>query len=296
MLYLIVVSVVWAFSFPLIKLHLTTLDSNFVAFARMALALLVLAPFLRLRCVPAALALRLAAIGGLQMGVMYVVYIRSFQYLQSYEVALLTILTPLWITLFSSLLTKRLALRFHLGALLAVGGAAVIVARQKALGPALTGVALVQVSNAAFGVGQMLYRRTMIAHPALRSHEVFGLLYAGAVVVTLAATAWTFEPARFAITTTQAIVLVYLGIVAAGVGFFLWNLGATKVGVGTLAVMNNGYMPLAVLAGLVWLGEEANLVRLAIGTVLILVALLVARPTDASKGATSALGPAADAP
>lgn len=277
MLYLVIVSVVWAFSFPLIKLHLTTLDSNFVACARMVLALLVLLPFLRLRRLSAALALRLAAIGALQMGVMYVAYIRSFQYLQSYEVALLTILTPLWITLFSSLLTRQPTPRFHLGALLAIVGAGVIVARQEALGPALTGVALVQVSNVAFGLGQILYKRVMASHPTIRSREVFALLYAGAVLVTLLATAWTFEPAQFEITTTQVIVLAYLGIVASGIGFFLWNLGATRVGVGTLAVMNNGYMPLAVLAGLLWLGEEASLVRLVVGTALILTALLVAR-------------------
>jgi drug/metabolite transporter (DMT)-like permease len=290
MLYLIVVSVVWAFSFPLIKLHLTTLDSNFVALARMVLALLVLLPFLRLRRLSAALALRLAAIGALQMGVMYVAYIRSFQYLQSYEVALLTILTPLWITLFSSVLTRRLTLRFHLGALLAIAGAAVIVARQEALGPALTGVALVQVSNVAFGFGQILYKRAVAVHPAVRSHEVFALLYAGAVAVTLVATVWTFEPAQFEITTTQVIVLAYLGIVASGIGFLLWNLGATRVGVGTLAVMNNGYMPLAVLTGLLWLGEEANLVRLVVGTALILTALLVARPANVPEDTSSGSG------
>ena len=37
MIYLVIVSVIWAFSFPLIKLHLTGLDPSFVAFARMAL-------------------------------------------------------------------------------------------------------------------------------------------------------------------------------------------------------------------------------------------------------------------
>ena len=71
---------------------------------------------------------------------------------------------------------------------------------------------------------------------------------AGAVVVTLTATALTFDPGTFQITPTQALVLVYLGVVAAGLGFLLWNQGATKVSDGTLAVMNNGYMPIAVLA------------------------------------------------
>jgi drug/metabolite transporter (DMT)-like permease len=277
MIFLVVVSVVWAFSFPLIKLHLTDLDANFVALARMVLALLVLLPFLRLRKVETRLGVQLAAIGALQMGVMYVAYIRSFQYLQSYEVALLTIMTPLWITLFSSVLSRRLEPRFHLAALLAIVGAAIIVVRRDALGPAIIGVALVQVSNIAFGVGQILYKRTMVAHPELRSRDVFALLYAGAVLVTLAATAVTFEPSQFEMTRTQLVVLVYLGVVAAGIGFVLWNHGATKVSDGTLAVMNNGYMPLAVLAGLVWLGEEADPVRLLVGTACLVAALWLAQ-------------------
>ncbi len=283
MIFLIVVSVVWAFSFPLIKVHLTALDANFVALARMALALLVLLPFLRLRKVEPKLALQLATIGALQMGVMYVTYIRAFQYLQSYEVALLTIMTPLWITLFSSALSRHIEPRFYLAALLAVAGAAVIMARQAALGPALAGVALVQVSNIAFGIGQILYKRTMAAHPDLESHEVFALLYAGAVAVTLVATAFTFDRTTLELTTTQAVVLVYLGVVAAGFGFLLWNHGATKVSDGTLAVMNNGYMPLAVIAGLVWLGEEADPIRLLIGTAVIVAALFVAERASQSK-------------
>jgi drug/metabolite transporter (DMT)-like permease len=274
-IFLIAVSVLWAFSFPLIKVYLTTLDANFVALARMALALLVLLPFLRVRKLESRLALRLVAIGALQMGVMYVAYIRSFQYLQSYEVAVLTIMTPLWITLFSSVLTRSFEPRFYVATGLAVVGAAIIALRQEAIGPALAGVALVQVSNIAFGAGQILYKRTMASHPGVESHEVFALLYAGAVVVTLAATSFTLDCSTLAPTTTQAIVLVYLGIVAAGIGFFLWNHGATKVNDGTLAVMNNGYMPLAVIAGLVWLGEEVDPIRLIIGAVLIVSGLFV---------------------
>jgi drug/metabolite transporter (DMT)-like permease len=96
------------------------------------------------------------------------------------------------------------------------------------------------------------------------------------VVVTLAATAVTFDVTQFEITRIQLLVLVYLGVIAAGVGFVLWNHGATKVSDGTLAVMNNGYMPLAVIAGLVWLGEEADPVRLLIGSGCIVAALAVA--------------------
>jgi len=277
MIYLVIVSVIWAFSFPLIKLYLTDLDPSLVAFVRMALALLVLSPFLRVRNIKRTLALRLAAIGALQMGVMYVAYIRSFQYLKSYEVALLTILTPLWITLISSLLSRRLNPRFHVAAVLAIAGAALIVFRSDALGPALTGVVLVQIANLAFGAGQIFFKRTMAAHSELKSLHVMALLYAGACAVTLAATALTPDAGSFEITATQALVLGYLGVVAAGLGFLLWNHGATKVSDGVLAVMNNGYMPIAVLAGLLWLGEKADPLRLALGTALMIAALIFVR-------------------
>jgi drug/metabolite transporter (DMT)-like permease len=93
---LVVVSVIWSFSSGLIKHHLVSLDSNVVAFARMGLALLALLPFLRPSRVSFALALHLTAIGALQIGLIYVAYIRSYQYLASFEVALLTIFTPVW--------------------------------------------------------------------------------------------------------------------------------------------------------------------------------------------------------
>jgi len=52
---------------------------------------------------------------------------------------------------------------------------------------------------------------------------------------------------------------------AAGLGFFLWNRGATKVSAGVLAVMNNGYMPIAVLAGVLLYNESAAPLRLSVG-------------------------------
>ena len=46
---LLFVSLLWAFSFGLIKRHLGGLDSSFVAAVRLGLALLVFLPFVRLR-------------------------------------------------------------------------------------------------------------------------------------------------------------------------------------------------------------------------------------------------------
>jgi drug/metabolite transporter (DMT)-like permease len=78
------------------------------------------------------------------------------------------------------------------------------------------------------------------------------------------------------ITPTQTWILVYLGIVASGVGFFLWNLGATRVSAGTLAVMNNAKIPLAVACSLLFFGESADLPRLLLGGGLMAVAVVLA--------------------
>ena len=47
MVFLLLVSLIWAFSFGLIKGNLTGLDSNFVAFCRMFVSLLIFLPFLK---------------------------------------------------------------------------------------------------------------------------------------------------------------------------------------------------------------------------------------------------------
>ncbi|MEN8149825.1 MAG: EamA family transporter [Planctomycetota bacterium] len=275
MIELLVVSVIWSFSFPLIGMYLKGLDGSFVAFARMALAFLVFLPFLRPRRIPPDLALRLVGIGALQLGVMYVAYLNSYRFLKFHEVALFTVLTPLWITLIDGAISRRLTVRFHLAAGIAIAGAVVLKWQGKDLTGDFIGILLVQVSNAAFGVGQVLYRRTMAGAKDIPHRRAMGWMYIGAVWVTLAATAATTDLPTLSVTPAQAGVIVYLGIVAAGLGFFLWNRGATKVSAGVLAVMNNGYLPIVIVVGLVVFGKDADPVRLAIGTVLIVAALLV---------------------
>jgi drug/metabolite transporter (DMT)-like permease len=49
------------------------------------------------------------------------------------------------------------------------------------------------------------------------------------------------------------------------VGFFLWNVGATRVEAGTLAVFNNVKVPLAVLVSLLLFREHADWLRLVVG-------------------------------
>ena len=68
---------------------------------------------------------------------------------------------------------------------------------------------------------------------------------------------------------------MYLGIIASGLCFYLWNSGSKQVSPATLAVMNNGYIPVAVIASIVLFSEEADLVRLLIGGALILMSIYI---------------------
>lgn len=257
MLLLIVVSLIWAFSFGLIKRHLAGVDSTFVTAARLGMAFVVFLPFLRLRGLRLRSALTLAVIGAVQFGVMYLAYIESFRYLRAYEAALFTITTPLLVTLLADALDHTFRPKALAAAVLAVLGTAIVVLKATDLKVTLVGLGLVQLSNAAFAVGQVFYRRVRARHPELRDREIFALLYGSACAVAVGA--MLVQRVPFSATGPQWLTLAYLGVLASGVGFFLWNIGATQVRSGTLAVMNNAKVPLAVAVSLLVFGESASL-------------------------------------
>ena len=81
--------------------------------------------------------------------------------------------------------------------------------------------------------------------------------------------------------------ILYLGVVASGFGFFLWNKGAARTSPGTLAAFNNAVVPLAMACSLFVFGEiddisKESLLRLGIGSSLILMALILSRKTSSS--------------
>jgi len=275
MLLLILVALIWGFSFGLIKGNLTGIDPYFIAFIRMAFSLLVFLPFLRIRKLPRPALLKLMLTGAIQFGIMYIAYFFSFQTLQAYEVALFTILTPIYVILIDDAFQHKFHFQFLLTALLAVVGTAVISYNGIASGQALTGFLLVQVSNIAFAFGQVYYRRVMRPLDGYRDQDVFGLLYLGAFLITgiscAALTNWSTVQLGF----TQYWTLAYLGIIASGLSFFLWNKGARQVDTGTLAIFNDLKVPVAVLISVVVFGESVNLVNLAVGGTIVVLALVI---------------------
>jgi drug/metabolite transporter (DMT)-like permease len=195
--------------------------------------------------------------------------------LQAFEVALFTIFTPLYVVMIEDILQKKFHPIYLLTAIAAVGGTWIIKGQALLSPQILEGFALVQVSNICFALGQVWYRRIMAKEPGVKDHEVFGILYFGAAVLTAISTLVFVPISSITLTVKQAWTLLYLGAVASGISFFLWNLGARKVNAGALAIFNDLKIPLAVFVSLVVFGEKTNIVNLLIGGSIMVAALVV---------------------
>ena len=272
--YLLAVTLLWAFSFSLIGVYLAgQVDAWFSVLMRIALATLVFLPFLKLKKTPKALALKLMLIGAIQLGVMYSFYYHSFLYLSVPEVLLFTVMTPIYITLLNDALEKHFNPRFFLIAIIAVCGALAI--RYESINSNfLVGLLLVQAANMCFATGQVTYKHLMI-DSKLDHKTVFGWFFIGAFIVASVCYVLFGNSDKLPSTPTQWGVLIYLGIVASGLGYFGWNKGATLVNVGTLAAMNNLLIPAGIVVNVLIWNTEADIPRLSIGAGIIFAALLL---------------------
>ncbi len=276
MVYLLVVSIIWAFSFGLIKNQLAGLDANFIAAARLFVSLLVFIPFLKIKGLSRKQSLQLLLVGAVQYGLMYIAYNYAFGYLQAYEVALLTIFTPIYVTLINDAIRRRMHWVSLIATIATVVGTAIIHRGGVIQSDILTGFLIVQISNLGFAFGQIYYREVMKTLPTTKfdNLKVFGLLYLGGFL-TAGLSAAVFTPWQsFNITSEQVLVLLYLGAIASGLSFFLWNVGARKVNAGTLAIFNDLKIPLAVVVSILFFGEQANWLNLLVGGGIAMLALV----------------------
>ena len=279
------VTLLWAFSFSLIGVYLAgQVDSYFSVLTRVALATLVFLPLVIRNPIAPALALRIMAIGAIQLGLMYLFYYQSFLLLSVPEVLIFTIFTPVYVTLIYDLMAGRFHSRYLLSAALAIIGAAVM--RYNQLSDEFwAGFLLVQATNLCFAGGQVLYKRLIETWPSSRpivQHQTFGWFYIGALLLVLPA--WLLLGGdQYPTSQLQWGVLIWLSIAASGLGYFLWNLGATKVSSGQLAIMNNALIPAGLLVNLLIWNRDTDVLRLAVGAGIMMAALLIASRRSAKQ-------------
>jgi carboxylate/amino acid/amine transporter len=273
MQFLLWVTLIWSFSFSLIGEFLAGRVDPYLAVAsRMALALLLFLPWLWRYPTPPRQALALSGIGAVQLGLMYLLFYHSFLYLTVAEVLLFTILTPVYVAVLDQL-WRRQPLRFAwLGpALLAVLGAFVI-RYAKPDSDFWVGLLLVQAANLCFAFGQVAYRQLALGEPRQQLHS-FGWFFVGASGVAALGCAffanWQQAPTRH----SDWLILLWLGLVASGVGYWLWNAGARQVNASQLAVMNNLLIPAGLVVNFVLWQQQVNWLQFAAGSALLLLSL-----------------------
>ena len=276
---LILITLLWAASFSLIGVYLAgQVDGYFVVFVRMALALITILPFFHwrsLRSEPVHLA-KLAAIGAVQIGTMYLFLYHAFTYLSVTEVLLFTIFTPLYITLIDELILnrRRLPLLWWLAAAISVGGAAVI-RYQPLSDDFVTGFILIQAANACFALGQVAYKR-LPTGSALAQTQQFAAFFFGATVIAAIGFALFGNVQLLPTSTLQWGILLWLGIVASGLGYLGWNIASKQVNTGQLATMNNALIPAGILVNVVFWQQTTDYSRLLIGGLVIIFAVWLA--------------------
>ncbi|MBT3316349.1 EamA family transporter [bacterium] len=270
MIYLIIASLIWAFSFGLIKTQLASLDPIAVSSVRLLLAVLVFTPFILRNNMQNRL--QFMALGAVQFGLMYVFYITSYKHLPAYAVALFTIFTPLYVALLDDLMNRKINIDRIVAVTIAIIGAGIAVWHALPQREAVVGILLLQVSNICFAVGQYYYRRL---HSTADHSTKVGWMYLGATVVVTLLALVTGGFADFQVTKTSAMTLLYLGVIPTGLCFWLWNRGAVKTSVSRLAISNNLKIPVAIIVAWMFFGESAPYLRVGLGIAVIIFALVI---------------------
>lgn len=278
MRYLVIVTILWAFSFSLIGQYLAgQVDSDFAVLVRVLIATAVFAPFTLWRGLPRPLLAGFWLAGALQFGVTYLCLYRSFAVLTVPEVLLFTVLTPIYVTLFDDALARRFNRWALLAAAVAVAGG-IIIRFKKIEGDYLLGFLLLQLANATFAAGQVLCRRLLLRYPTGQPlFRFFGHFFLGALLLTLPSFLLFGDASRLPQTAVQWGVLVWMGLFATALGMFWWVKGSTEVDAGALAVMNELHVPAGLLVNVLIWNRNADLRSVALGGTVILASLLINR-------------------
>jgi drug/metabolite transporter (DMT)-like permease len=287
--WLIGASAIWGLSFGLIKGKTGHIDPFFLSCARLLLAFLFSLAFYRPSDMPNSKRFRLAAVGALQLGFMYAPYLFSFRYLKAYEVALFTMLTPVFVAGIYVVQKKSWNSTLFFATSLAIVGGLIAAWKPLAsdLGPMLIGFGLVQISNLLFAFGQsLLFQDGTIGtqkSPLVGVPFYFSGAFAASLICYLVSHLIQAGPALGGATSQDLLVIAWLGIVSSGVGFLIWNWGVIKVNVSQLAVASDIKLPIAVLISVFVFLEPANLLQLSMSLVVLTSAAVLARKSTFAK-------------
>ena len=269
MFYLIVATVCFSLSFGLIKDQLSILPSEFVVFFRLLIASLIFLPFIKKLTLKKHITAMF--IGVFQFGLMYLMFIKAFKFLQGNEIAILTTTTPVFVAVWSSIFGEKFKLVYILCILMSVVGAGIIVWHNMTFNMIVKGIVLMETCNCSFALGQVLWKKFINGN----DFNLMSSAYFGAFLFVLPFAFLNVKFSAVSLKSGQVLSLIYLGVIPTGIGFWLWNKGAEKVKYSTLAVMNNLKIPLGVIFAIFIFHENIDMINFVAGTLIILTSILL---------------------
>ena len=275
MIYLILVSILWSFSFGIIKYGLSGIDSSFISLMRNLIAFLFFASLSLYNFKKFIFDIKLILIGAIQFGLMYVLYIQSYQYLPAYLIATFTITTPIFIGIFSQLFqNKSFSLSGIFSILLVVLGS--LMMRFNIVNPLdyWLGFFLIQCANICFAIGQIMFKKWYSKNTSVDIIYNFSQMFFGAVLITSMFSIINSTNIGM-LNTYNLFALLFLGLFSTGFGFLAWNLGSLQVSNERLAVMNNVVIPIAIFNSFLIFGEAINPMLFVPGLVLFYLAFKI---------------------
>ena len=272
MRYLVLVSLLWSFSFGIIKYGLSEINPFFISYARNLIALVFFTSISVYQFKKFQWDSKLVLIGAIQFGLMYIFYIQSYQYLPAYLIATFTITTPIFISIADKYFFKNIiTLRDTLAIFLVILGSYLM--RYNVTNPLeyWYGFLLIQCANFVFAWGQIWFKQWNSEHPNTDIISNFSQLFLGATIVT-SSVYLSVSDTMIELTDTNLLALLFLGLCSTGIGFLLWNIGATQVNSYRLAISNNLVIPIAIINSVLIFGESFSLLLFFPGVVLFYIA------------------------
>jgi drug/metabolite transporter (DMT)-like permease len=218
----------------------------------------------------------------------YIFYTWSLRYLPSGIVGTLTLLTPVF-TYLASLVAgiAGLNVRFFAAIFLSVFGAALCLPVEKSFSsfqftaPVLIGVGFITLSNILFAIGNVFITRLNLKNRW--SDEITYQALAFGALISLVVCIFTPHESIERLSHLKVWLLpFYLGIVATGVGFYLWNRGVKKVSATPASLIGNFKAPFSLLWGALLLGEKLSF-QIFAGLALLILATQVLPPQTGLK-------------
>ena len=111
----------------------------------------------------------------------------------------------------------------------------------------------------------------------------FAFFFFGALLVSCGGLLISPYSLSLSLGIIDVIAILWLGIFATGLGYFMWNRGTVEVSSSTLAVTNNLVIPLGLFVEILFFNSNPRLELLMIGACIIIASIVSSLKIDTTK-------------